>query len=372
VTLTWGGDGLPNKSDLDLHTKVKGKELYYGQKQVGQCTLDFDANAGTVEKHPAENISLNQAGTFEFRVNNYSNRDGTDVPFEVTVRKPGFSEVHAGLWPAKRKPGAFIHVCTVTVTKADLEEKSVELSEAEQKKLRNLEAEWERLIGEPKSTVASAEDLKLCVVKVGSKFSPEKRGAQEVFSKLLAAKPTPQKPTLAAGCRLETLSGLIEFVTSSTCSLEVNPRNFVPAYITRLETKTDVVGGKYPINAYHRKNEPPQQPRSDEPATVRFDGCWGLSSRASVHGFVQVHGIWFMVLQGAHLPRDPAWPLGAGMYPTHLSPELHQHRSKWASFHSLVLPSSSATGVPLIGSALVGFPSFQFILDGREISVRCN
>ncbi|CAE7624153.1 unnamed protein product, partial [Symbiodinium pilosum] len=31
VTLTWGGDG-PNKSDLDLHTKVDGQELYYSRK----------------------------------------------------------------------------------------------------------------------------------------------------------------------------------------------------------------------------------------------------------------------------------------------------------------------------------------------------
>eukprot|EP00441_Pelagodinium_beii_P005872 CAMPEP_0197681020 /NCGR_PEP_ID=MMETSP1338-20131121/94223_1 /TAXON_ID=43686 ORGANISM="Pelagodinium beii, Strain RCC1491" /NCGR_SAMPLE_ID=MMETSP1338 /ASSEMBLY_ACC=CAM_ASM_000754 /LENGTH=674 /DNA_ID=CAMNT_0043262277 /DNA_START=80 /DNA_END=2104 /DNA_ORIENTATION=- len=373
VTLTWGGEGQPNKSDLDLHTKVNGQELYYGNKQVGKCKLDFDANASKVEKNPAENISLNQVGTFEFRVNNFLNRDGKDVPFEVTVRKPGFNEVHAGLWPSKRKAGNFIHICTVTVSKKDLEEKPVELSEAEQKKLSNKEAEWERLFGEPKSTVASSKDLDLCLVQRGvqGKFSPPKRGAQEIFSQLLA-KPTPQKSSLAERCQLETLSGLIKYVTSTTCTLEVNPRNFVPAYVTRLETKTDVLGRNHPINVYHRKNEPPQQPRADEPSTVRFDGCWGLSSRASVHGFVQVQGTWFMVLQGAKLPRDPSWPLGAGMYPTHLTPELHHHRSKWTSFHTLVTPRIPDSGVPLIGSALVGFPTYQFLLNGREISVRCD
>lgn len=57
------------------------------------------------------------------------------------------------------------------------------------------------------------------------------------------------------------------------------------------------------------------------------------------------------------------------MYPTNLKPEAHHHRSKWVSFHALVLPEEPATGVPLIGSALVGFPSFRFILDGKEISV---
>jgi len=188
----------------------------------------------------------------------------------------------------------------------------------------------------------------------------------------LSAKPTPQKTSLAERCKFETLSGLVKYVTSNECTLEVNPRNFVPAYVTRIETKTDVLGVKYPINVYHRKNEPPQQPRADEASTVRFDECWGVSSRAAVHGFVQLHGTWFMALQGVKLPRDSSWPLGAGMYPTHLTPELHHHRSKWTSFHCMVTPESPGSGVPLIGSALVGFSAFQFILNGCEINVRCD
>merc|ERR1712137_376604 len=64
VTLVWGLDGAPHQSDLDLHTNVNGHELYYGRQQVGKCKLDFDANARNVEKNPAENISLNQPGTF--------------------------------------------------------------------------------------------------------------------------------------------------------------------------------------------------------------------------------------------------------------------------------------------------------------------
>ena len=118
VTLTWGGDG-PNKSDLDLHTKVDGQELYYSRKVVGKCKLDFDANAQKVEAFPAENISLNQPGTFTFRVNNYNNRDGTDVPFQVTVKKPGFSQVYTGVWPKARAEGNFMEVCDVTVMPED-------------------------------------------------------------------------------------------------------------------------------------------------------------------------------------------------------------------------------------------------------------
>ncbi|CAL1146056.1 unnamed protein product [Cladocopium goreaui] len=89
VTLMWGLDGAPYKSDLDIHTWVNGVELYYGVRTVGKCKLDFDANASTIEKNPAENISLNQTGTFTFCVNNFNNRDAADVPFKVIVRKSG-------------------------------------------------------------------------------------------------------------------------------------------------------------------------------------------------------------------------------------------------------------------------------------------
>ncbi|CAK0836231.1 unnamed protein product [Prorocentrum cordatum] len=108
VTLMRGADGQSHQSDLDLQTKVGGKELYYGSKRVGDCQLNFEANASAVERNPAENISLNQAGAFVFRVNNYINRDNADVPFEITAQKPGFTEVHAGVWPRSRKNGDFV------------------------------------------------------------------------------------------------------------------------------------------------------------------------------------------------------------------------------------------------------------------------
>ena len=47
------------------------------------CVLDFDANAGQIEKCPAENISLNSVGVFPVKVNNFCNRDKKDVPFKV-------------------------------------------------------------------------------------------------------------------------------------------------------------------------------------------------------------------------------------------------------------------------------------------------
>ncbi|CAE7665223.1 TMEM63A [Symbiodinium sp. CCMP2456] len=377
VTLTWGGEGQPNKSDLDLHTMVDGVELYFSRKVVGKCKLDFDANAQTVEAFPAENISLNQPGTFPIKVNNYRNRDSASVPFQVTVKKPGSSQVYTDVWPKDRAPGRLMEVCTVTVTPEDLVEEPVELSAAEQKRLAAKEEEWMRMVGEPRSAVATdaniadTEGLEMILVKSATAFKPSSRGsAQAAFASMLTApvKREDGKASLADRCKRGSLSGLIEHISETPCSLMVDPRNFVPGYVTHLQTETDVLFENLAINVYHRKNELPQAPRSDEQSTVRFDASWGVSSMAAVHGFIKLKNLCFMVLKGAHLPKDPSWPRGGGMYPTNLKPEAHHHRSKWVSFHALVLPEEPATGVPLIGSALVGFPSFRFILDGKEIS----
>ena len=51
--------------------------------QVEKCCLDFDANANSIEKCPAENISFNNVGVFPIKVNNFNNRDKKDVPFKA-------------------------------------------------------------------------------------------------------------------------------------------------------------------------------------------------------------------------------------------------------------------------------------------------
>lgn len=105
---------------------------------------------------------------------------------------------------------------------------------------------------------------------------------------------------------------------------------------------------------------------------------------------MKLNGVWFMVLKDAKLPgaegigthvNGPAdsnvsWPLAGGMYPTHLNSQAHHHRSKWTSFHGLSVPKLFESGSdvkaaqPLIGSALVGFPSFKFVVNGTEVNVR--
>mmetsp|Transcript_4640 Transcript_4640/g.8466 ORF Transcript_4640/g.8466 Transcript_4640/m.8466 type:complete len:680 (-) Transcript_4640:214-2253(-) len=377
VTLIWGVDGSPHKSDLDLHTCVNGKELFYGNKRVEKCCLDFDANASAVEKNPAENVSLNQVGTFPIRVNNFLNRDQVDVPFKVIVRKSGQEcEVHEAVWPRTRPNGTLMEICRVAVTAEDLMEKPIELSEAEQRKLAAKELEWANLFGEPTCALACEKDIDVRLVKTAT--GPARSGypAQQYFSDLIAAKAEQavkrKTSTLAERCKLETLEGFIEHVTSKECRVEVKIRNFVPAYVTRLDTKTEILNSKFAVNAYHRKFELPQQPRTDEQSTARFDESWGVPSNAVVHGFAKVNKVWFMILKSARLPSNSSWPMAGGMYPTNLKPEAHQHRSKWTSFHALSVPEPAhdSSCEILVGSALVGFPTFPFILDGRDVTVK--
>lgn len=122
VTLIWGVGGAPHKSNLDLIAEVNGKPLSHKHRQVGKCKLDFDANAALpVKEHPAENITFNQTGIFEIHVDNSENRDNSDVPFKVLVRKAGRDvEEYEGVWPRQRMPGQLINVCSIAVEDEDL------------------------------------------------------------------------------------------------------------------------------------------------------------------------------------------------------------------------------------------------------------
>eukprot|EP00435_Cladocopium_sp_Y103_P067315 s320_g29.t2 len=123
VTLLWGQNGSPYKSDLDLMTWVDGTKLFYGTEglQVGNCKLDFDRNAGEgdLRKDPAENISLGQTGTFAIQVTNFCDRDNADIPFKA--------EIYDRVWKRGRQKDDPIEVCTVTVSEEDLKVKAIQL-----------------------------------------------------------------------------------------------------------------------------------------------------------------------------------------------------------------------------------------------------
>eukprot|EP00438_Fugacium_kawagutii_P027452 Skav208103 [mRNA] locus=scaffold1681:270079:277632:- [translate_table: standard] len=98
VTLLWGLDGKPYKSDLDLMTTVDGMRLYWNRLEVGKCSLDFDWNARDTEVRPdpKENISLGQA------------------------------EVYDEVWPTGRSRDEPMQICTVIVSEEDLQMKEIQ------------------------------------------------------------------------------------------------------------------------------------------------------------------------------------------------------------------------------------------------------
>ena len=102
VSLSWGGELGPNKSDLDLHVEVTFKNghkevIYFSNPKSKFCLgtkLDFDANAGKVEKEPVENISIgDKVHIVQIFVNNYYDRDYKNIPFALTIRREGFPDI---------------------------------------------------------------------------------------------------------------------------------------------------------------------------------------------------------------------------------------------------------------------------------------
>lgn len=370
VTLVWEGP-----DDMDIHTRKNGneEELYYGNKRVGDNTLDFDANASNVEEFPAENLSLNEVGHYPIEINNYNQRSRRDVSCQIIVRKSCAEEVFSCVWPVGRKNGNKIKVCDVIITHEDLEDKPIVLSDAEKKKLAAHEEEWKNLVGDVTSTVATVNDVEE-LIKVTPKYSAEPLNAQTQFEQLLNSTPKKESNTLYDRVQMNTLSGFIKYIRENPeCSVKVCPRNMVPAYVTNITTKTKVINYNLVVNVFHKKNELPQKPRNDEKPTSRFNEHWGLPSNGliPVYGFAKINEVWFVILANCELPvNSQEWPLGGGMYPTDLNTSVHHHRSKWASFHGMVKPQKPEGGdTMLIGSALIAFDSFKFVLNGHEINV---
>jgi hypothetical protein len=372
ATLIWEGE-----SDLDVHVITeRGDEVYYGNKQIPSCSLDFDANADSnkLELYPAENISIKEVGSYTIKVNNFNNRNNENVKFQIIVRKSGVTvDTFTEVWPRYRRKDDKMEICTIVITPEDLIEKPVELSEVQRRKLTAKEEDWTRLFGNVKSFIVSVEQVE--VLKVTSSQMSTNRDveyiydAQETFARLLA--PPKQKKTLAERCQLENLESFIKHVTSNRCILQINPRHYVPAYVTRIETNEQVMKFKHVVNVYQRKNELPQAMYTDQQSSARFDNEWCSSSKINVYGFVKFGETWFMVLNDVHLPsrNSESWPVGGGFYATHLNIQGHEHRSKWRCYHSLMYPECPEHEKPLIGTLLTGFSCFTFFHDNCEITV---
>ncbi|CAE7747086.1 TMEM63A, partial [Symbiodinium sp. CCMP2456] len=83
VSLLWSGDGGSDQPDLSFRIWLNGRELNCSNRKV-----DLGTNALQVQEDAAENISLNQVGMYDVKVESFS-RNIADVPFKVVVRRSG-------------------------------------------------------------------------------------------------------------------------------------------------------------------------------------------------------------------------------------------------------------------------------------------
>eukprot|EP00439_Symbiodinium_sp_Y106_P052695 s762_g7.t1 len=123
VSLLWSRDADLDQLALSFRIWLNGRELNCSSRKV-----DIGTNTFQVQRNPAENISLNQVGTYDVKVESLS-RNIVDVPFKVVVRRSGQeAEVYEGVWP-RRAAKSLMDVCQVTVEPEDLFEQSPEAPE---------------------------------------------------------------------------------------------------------------------------------------------------------------------------------------------------------------------------------------------------
>jgi hypothetical protein len=99
VSLMWNG-----LDDLDLHVWCPGGQEIAFYNRVAPCCkgeLDVDMNAySKMSEEPVENVFFKNApkGTYKVAVENYNNRGGTEVPFEVHVSIHGVRKLYKKTW----------------------------------------------------------------------------------------------------------------------------------------------------------------------------------------------------------------------------------------------------------------------------------
>lgn len=84
VSLSWF-----NYDDLDLHCQAPQRHIYFGNKS-GILDVDMNAGSGTT-REPVENMAWNRIpdGTYQFQVNQYSQRETDKVGFIVEIEYDG-------------------------------------------------------------------------------------------------------------------------------------------------------------------------------------------------------------------------------------------------------------------------------------------
>lgn len=380
ISLVWEGKYT---DDLDIHIFFKNeygsqREIYYGNKSVivnrNEIRLDFDANVNHGESEPCENVSVCADVAFDIWVNNYNRRTRGDVPFIIILHNEGKSDIIIErVYPMTKRGKMFI--TTHTFTK--VETKGPEMTIKQANRARQLNEKWEEYFGIPECIVPVVEELTVPVNVWKKKNSvTENVNANIGFMSMVNATThksrTKKYLSQIEDEKTDTLSKLLTFMSTGTHTLEINPRNFTPSYVTKIITNKSIMKNPYSLNHYNNKFHIPGNPEPG-PGNARFDASWfknGNFGKAEVDSFIQFGTHWFMVINDTNLPEssNTNFPLAGGFYPTNLNADVHDLRDRWAFCNTEILPKINPNGTPVIGSILTNDKA-SFILDGNPITV---
>ena len=384
ISLVWEGKYT---DDLDIHILYKDeygrqREIYYGNKSAivnhNEIRLDFDANVNHGESEPCENVSVCTDVAFDIWVNNFTRRTRGDVPFTIILHNEGKSDIIIErIYPVTTHGKMFITTHTFT----NAETKAPEMSIKQANRARQLNEKWEEYFGNPECIIPVVEQLRV-PVNVWQKNDnsiPETVNANVGFMSMVNAttRKSQTKKYLSqieAEKNPDTLSKLLTFMSKGSHTLEIEPRNFTPSYVTEFNTNKNIMknpDNPYSLNHFNNKFRIPGNPEPG-PGNARFTSSWFKNSNttiAEVDSFIQFGNHWFMVVNGTKLPEsNTEFPLAGGFYPTKINADVYDLRDRWAYCNTEILPKINPNGTPVIGSILTTEKA-TFILDGNPITV---
>ena len=393
ISLVWDGQFT---DDLDIHLRwyKKGNcgelnyihEIYYNSKswkcENYETRLDFDANAGTPEAEPAENITCAPFGLYQVWVNNFRRRThNKDIPFTIIIHQEGNKDIIIErTWPPDRNSGDLMKIVEHSFT--EVSNPNLVMSTKAASRAKVVSEEWNKYFGSPTSHVPNLQDLDIPMYvweKKDRGFSPN-LNFMDLANDSIYKKENPSSRKLYLSEREENkiptvLSDLLKYMSSGSHTLEIYPRSYAPGYVTEIKTNETVMKTKYSLNHYKNKGHIPNKP--SENGTTRFNDSWfknGSSATGTeeVDCIVQFGNNWFMVIKNTRLPiNDPDFPLCGGFHPGKLLPTFHNnHNYQWTFCNTQIIPTTNENeGTPLIGSFLVS-NEIELILNGNKIKVK--
>lgn len=368
--------------DLDLHVYPEnGQEIFYGNKSVHYnghvCRLDFDANVTRGETEPCENVSV-CPGTFTVKVNNYTRRThNKEIPFTIVIHQEGRADqIIERNYPCCSRGKIIIGTFTFT----DIHSSGNTMSDKAISRANVLNGKWMELFGNPTSTIPYVSDFKdQCMYTFSHDSTPVSNNVNDAFMNMTVKQNRLNgKKFLSQHVKdkiPDTLTALLEYVKKGNHQLYCDPRSFSPGYITRPNTKTQVLKSEYTLNNYGEKFKHPTKPVMNSLGNARFDSKWfshnTLFRNEMCTGFYKINGFWFMTIDNCQFSvADSDFPRSNGFYPTDLLSHVHDLRDRWTASNiisdALIVRSDQSI---MVGSFLTN-KELNFYLNGNCITVK--